>query len=97
MRIGTEVTREQGALSVATVVRLIWHGVRVPLVSILVLLEPAVRFLCSLAMVLGVTAAILFEVSALGARFPFLWMLALSMGFGVVLVLYYALIALLSR
>lgn len=76
---------------------LVWSAVRLPLLGILVLLEPVVRFLCSLVLVLGVITSVLYEISAAGPRFPFLWMLALSIAFGVVLFLYYGLIALLSR
>jgi hypothetical protein len=77
--------------------RCLWSAVRLPLVAALTLLEPAVRYLCSIAMVLGVFASVMFEISAAGPRFPFLGMLGLSLGFGVVLFLYYGLMALLSR
>jgi hypothetical protein len=83
--------------SVAGGGRLVLDAVRLPFVGLLVLLEPIVRFLCSLVMVLGVITAVVFEISAVGPRFPFLWVLALSLAFGVVLFLYYGLIALLSR
>lgn len=77
--------------------RLLWNAARMPVLAILLLLEPAVRLICSLALVLGVFASVMFEISAAGSRFPFLWMLALSLGSGVALILYYGLIAFLSR
>jgi len=51
----------------------------------------------SLAMMLGILAAIVFELSAAGPTFAFLKMLALSIGCGVALVLYHGLLALVSR
>lgn len=77
--------------------QLVWSAVRLPLLGVLVMLEPIVRVLCSLVMVLGVIASVVFEISAVGPRFPFIGMLALSLTFGVFLFLYYGLIALLSR
>ncbi len=99
MRARTETATNGGSVRIvaAGAGRLIWNAVRLPLLGILVLLEPVVRFLCSLVMVVGVITSVLFEISAAGPRFPFLWMLALSLGFGVVLFLYDGLIALLSR
>jgi len=79
------------------VARSIWKALRLPLVGMLMLLEPAVRYICSLALVLGIIASLAFEMSAVGPRFPFLGMMTISLGFGVVLFLYYGLIALLSR
>jgi hypothetical protein len=94
-RIESELEFKESAPSSAA--RSIWKAMRLPLVGILTLLEPAVRYVCSFAMVLGIIASVAFEISAVGPRFPFLGMLALSFGFGVVLFLYYGLSALLSR
>ena len=68
-----------------------------PLLALLTLLEPIVRAVLSLAMMLGILATIVFELSAAGPQFEFLRMLALSLGFGVALILYYGLLALVSR
>lgn len=78
-------------------VRLSWNAVRLPLLAVLVLIEPAVRIVCSLALLLGVVVSIAFEFSAVGPRFPLLGMLALSLGFGVVLFAFYGLLAVVSR
>lgn len=86
------------AQSVATAAaRFAWQLVRPPLFTLLTLLEPVIREVLSLAMVLGIFATIVFELSAAGPQFEFLKMLALSLGFGVALVLYYGLLALVSR
>lgn len=79
-----------------TTMRMLGKAVRLPLLGILMLLEPFVRYVFGAAMVLGVFASIAFEVSAVGPRFPFLAMLGLSLGFGVALFLYYGLVSLLS-
>lgn len=87
-----------GARSVVAIVaRIVGHLVRLPLLALLTLLEPVVRAVFSLAMLLGVLAATVFELSAAGPRFEFLQMFAGSLGFGVALFLYYGLLALISR
>jgi hypothetical protein len=69
--------------------------VRLPVLAILLLLEPVVNVICSAMVVLGMFAAVAFEVSAVGPRFPFLQMAAISLAFGVLLILYQSAIALL--
>jgi len=83
--------------TLSTAMRMCWSAVRLPVLGVLVLLEPAVRIVCSLALVLGVSTSIVFEISAVGPSFPFLGMVALSLGFGLFLCAYYGLLALLSR
>jgi hypothetical protein len=56
-------------------------------------LEPVVGFICGLGLVLGVLASVLFEVSAVGPRFPFVKALWISLSFGVILFLYYGLVS----
>jgi hypothetical protein len=77
--------------------RLFWNAIRLPVLGALVLMEPVVRIVCSCALILGVIASVVFELSAVGPRFPFLVMLGASLGFGAFLVLYEGLIALLSK
>ncbi len=74
----------------------VWSMVRLPLLALLTLLEPLVRALFSLAMVLGIVAATVFELSSAGAQFEFLAMFVGSLGCGVVLLLYYGLCAVLG-
>jgi len=66
-----------------------------PLFALMTLLEPIVAKVLSFALVLGVFTSIVFEFSAVGPQFDFLRMLALSLGFGIALVLYHGLLALL--
>jgi hypothetical protein len=76
---------------------LFWNAIRVPVLGALVLIEPVVRIVCSCALILGIIASVVFELSAVGPRFPFLVMLGASLGFGALLILYEGLIALLSK
>lgn len=90
-----QITGAQSVLSAA--VRATWRATRLSLHAVLTMLEPVVRAVFSFAMLLGIIAAIVFELSAVGPRFPFLEMLALSLGFGAALFLYYGLLSLVSR
>jgi hypothetical protein len=75
-------------------VRVLWNVVRLPIAAVLLALEPIVGFICGAGLVLGVLAAILFEFSAVGPRFPFVKVLGISFSFGVILFLYYGLLSL---
>jgi hypothetical protein len=76
-----------------TAVRVLWNAVRLPIAAVLLALEPIVGFICGLGLVLGVLACILFEMSAVGPRFPLTKMLCISLGFGVILFLYYGILS----
>jgi hypothetical protein len=99
MNTSQRIERESvlSALRLRDIPRLLWNALRAPLLGILLLLEPLARYALSVAMVLGVFVSVVFEISAVGPRFPFLTMLAASLGCGLTLLLYYGLIALLSR
>ena len=71
--------------------------VRLPIVAVLLLLEPVVNVVCGAGAVLGALAALAFEVSAVGPRFPFLQVAAISLFLGMLLILYHSAIALLVR
>lgn len=77
--------------------RVLLGVVRLPVVALLLLLEPVVNLVCSAMVVLGVLGAVAFELSAVGPRFPFLQVAAISLTFGVLLILYHSAIALLVR
>lgn len=76
--------------------KLAWTAIRTSLFVMLSLLEPVVRVICSVLMVLGLLAAAVFELSAAGPRFEFFEMVAMSLGFGAALIAYYALLALVT-
>jgi hypothetical protein len=73
--------------------RVLWNAMRLPIAAVLLLLEPVVRFICGLGLVLGVLTSILFEISAVGPRFSFVKAIGVSLGFGVALFLYYGLLS----
>jgi hypothetical protein len=77
----------------AGAVRVLWNAISLPIAAVLLLLEPVVRFICGLGLVLGVLASILFEMSAVGPKFPFVKVLEISLSFGVILFLYYGLVS----
>jgi hypothetical protein len=74
--------------------RVLWKVIRVLVVGGLLLLEPLVGVLCSLAVVLGIVACVIFLASPAGAHFPLLKMLAFFGSFGAAAILYQGLIAL---
>jgi hypothetical protein len=71
--------------------------IRLPIVAVLLLLEPVVNVVFGAAAVLGVLVAAAFELSAAGPRFPFLQVTAISFACGLLLILYHSAIALLVR
>jgi hypothetical protein len=73
--------------------RVLWNAIRLPIAAVLVQLEPVVGFICGLGLVLGVLASILFEISAVGPRFPFLKVLGISLSFGVILFVYHGVLS----
>lgn len=75
-------------------VQLLWNGVRLPIAAVLLALEPIIGFICGAGLVLGVLASFLFEMSAVGQRFPFVKALCISLSFGMILFLYYAALSL---
>ena len=79
----------------STLARALLMTVRVPVLALLLLLEPVVNVVCAAMVVLGMFAALAFELSAVGPRFPFLQVAAISLAFGVLLILYQSAIALL--
>jgi|SRR5665213_2019329 len=85
---------EYGRSPVGGVARILWNCIRLPIAAVLLLLEPVVGFICGAGLVLGVLASILFEISAVGPRFPFLKVIGISLSFGVILFLYYGLLSL---
>jgi hypothetical protein len=76
--------------------RALWIVIRLPVLALLVILEPVVRVLLSgLALLITLTAFFWLAVRGLAA-FPFWTMLGLGIGALVLLTLYYALMRLFS-
>jgi hypothetical protein len=77
------------------IIRWLWHVVRLPIVTLLVVLEPVVALACGALALLGVLTTIFFKLIA-APHFPTWTMLVISIGFGLALVLYEGAIAVLS-
>ena len=69
--------------------RMTWKAVSFPLIAGLLLLKPIVDAICGFALVLGLVAAIAFEISAAGPRFPFLQIAGMALAFGLFAALYH--------
>jgi hypothetical protein len=79
-----------------TIVRWLWRAACLPVLMVLVILEPLVTFVFSALALLGLlTTLFLYLVGPPG--FPVWTMLVLSLGFATALVPYHALIRLLSN
>jgi hypothetical protein len=76
--------------------RLLWYALRLPALTFLVILEPIVRFFLGALALLGVLTALFFKFYGV-PHFPFALMLGVSVGLGLMLVGYYALLRLFGR
>jgi hypothetical protein len=76
--------------------RLLWCTVRLPVYVFLVILEPVVRFVLGALALLGVLMALFLKFYGV-PHFPFALMLGTSVGLGLMLVGYYALLRLFGR
>jgi len=96
-----QVAVEKGASVAAALARgalwLIWQAVRLPVFAFLVILEPIIRFVLTAVALLGILMSFFFKFAGASPRFPLWGMLGLSVSCGLLLMLYYAAIRLLSR
>lgn len=76
--------------------RWLWHLVRLPILFLLVILEPVVGFACGGLALAGVMAVVFFELVAV-PHFPMWTMLAISISFVFGLALYEGAIRLFSE
>lgn len=77
--------------------RMTWKVVSFPLIAGLLLLKPIVDAICGFMLIFGLLAAIAFEMSAVGPRFPFLQVAGLALAFGLFAALYQLLLMVLVR
>jgi hypothetical protein len=94
MKAATTAAFEYSRSFLLGVVRVLWNAIRLPIAAVLLLLEPVVSFVCGLGLVLGIFACVVFEMSAVGPRFPLAKALGISLSFGVILFLYYGALSL---
>jgi hypothetical protein len=83
--------------NISGALRPLWSLLRVPVLGALLLLAPVVESVCGALLLLGLLVSIAFKISDAGASFPFWPMIALSLGFGGFVILYHAVIGMLSR
>jgi hypothetical protein len=88
----------RGALGGATIGLLgfAWQLILIPVLTLLVILEPIVTFVLAGLALLGVLTTLFFKLAG-PPGFPVWTMLAISVGFAIALVPYHVLIRLLSR
>ncbi|MGH8254608.1 MAG: hypothetical protein ACRET0_00130 [Steroidobacteraceae bacterium] len=84
------------AAAARTALLLLWHAVRLPIVTLLVILEPFVTMILMAIATLGVLMCLFYEFLLKDPHFPFWLMLAISIGSALLLLPYYALIRLFS-
>ena len=91
--------RETGPLATSALValRFAWHSIRMPILAVLVILEPFVSVVLSALTVLGIFFALFFRYLVRLPHFPFWLMLGISVGCAVFLMLYYGIIRILSN
>ncbi|HVA19302.1 MAG TPA: hypothetical protein VMU55_03930 [Solirubrobacteraceae bacterium] len=79
-----------------TALRVIWHAIRLPIVTVLIILEPFVTVVLMGIATLGVLMCLFYEFLIKAAHFPFWLMLCLSIGSALLLLPYYTLIRIFS-
>jgi hypothetical protein len=92
MRDAIAVSTERGLQSVRNVLAVCWRVLCVPVHSLLALMEPLVSITLGLLAFLGVCMSLAFRF--LRPEFPFWTMMAISLSFVVLLMLYHALLRL---
>ncbi len=91
--------RETGPLATSGLfaLRLAWHSIRIPVLAVLMVLEPFVSVILSALAVLGIFVALFNRFLLHSPRFPFWMMLGVSVGCAVILMFYYGIIRILSN
>ena len=92
--VDTRLTR--AANLTAYLLWLLWQSIRLPMFLLLAILEPVVSFVLGSLALLGVLTALSLKFYGV-PHFPFALMLGVSVGLGLMLAGYYALLRLLSR
>ena len=94
--IPLETRRERSMRRIALTVRVIWTLARLPVLAVLIALEPVASLVLSTVAVLGITAALFLRQSGVLPQFPFWSMLGMSVATLLLLTAYRALIRLLA-
>jgi peptidoglycan/LPS O-acetylase OafA/YrhL len=76
---------------------ILWQVVRLPVLAVLLVLEPFVSLALTGFGFLGLAVALILKFSGDLPHFPFWWMMAFSVGAILLLMVYHALIGIFSR
>lgn len=63
-----------------------WHGLRLPILATLIVLEPIARFVLAAVGLLGILVSFLLEFSGAAPRFPFWLVFGLSLSCGALVI-----------
>jgi hypothetical protein len=85
------------AVACRGVLRVTWHAIRLPALTLLVLMEPLICRTLSLLAILGILTAFFWEFVVKPPHFPFWIVLGISVGIGMLQIPYYVLIRLFSK
>ena len=77
--------------------RISWQGIRLPLIAVLMILEPVARFVLTAVALLGILVSFFFELSGAAPRFPFWLVFGLSLSCGVLVIVLSAVTRRLAR
>src|SRR5579883_1636881 len=80
-----------------SVLWIVWQVVRLPVLAVLLVLEPFVNLILTAFGFLGIVVALILKFSGDLPHFPFWLMMAFSIGAILILMAYHALIGLFSR
>lgn len=84
-------------MAISTAGSVLWQAIRLPVFVFLAILEPVVHFVLYVLALAFVLMAFFFEFFTELPDFPFWGMLAMGVGCGFLLVVYYSLMRLFSR
>lgn len=76
---------------------ILWQAVRLPLLAVLLVLEPLISLVLTAFGFLGIVVAVILKFSGDLPHFPFWTMMAFSVGAILLLMVYHALIGIFSR
>ena len=63
-----------------------WHGIRLPILTFLMVCEPIARFVLAAVALLGILVSFFFEFSGAAPRFPFWLVFGLSLSCGALVI-----------
>lgn len=86
-----------GTALARSILWILWQAVRLPVLAVLLVLEPLVSLVLTAFGFLGIAVALILKLSGDLPHFPFWLMIAFSIGAILLLMAYHALIGLFSR